>query len=67
MKKKIKENLLVIATIGLIYSLLSAAVVGLTYVDWTWLFSNIRTAILITDIPIFVISMITGCIVSEGL
>jgi len=62
---KIKKVLLTIATIGVIYSGVSAAIVGLTYVDWNWVFSNIRTAILITDIPIFIISMVIGCLTSE--
>lgn len=55
MKDKLKKLALKLAPIIVIYALLSTIVLGLTFLDWSWIALHPREAHLILNIPLLFI------------
>jgi hypothetical protein len=57
---KIRKKLITSGVILLILSVLSTLIIVLTYVDWSWLFINIRGTLLLVCLLIFLIGLTLG-------
>ena len=55
MKEKLKKVALTLAPILVVYALASTIILGLTFIDWTWVLLYPREALLLLNIPLLLI------------
>jgi hypothetical protein len=60
MKERLKKVALTLAPILVVYALASTIILGLTFIDWTWVLLYPREALLLLNIPLLLIGTSLG-------